>query len=268
MPVQKFAPMTKNFATFDCDAHVTEPPWLWERAKDWLTKDELEALKNTIWFDPESEQLIVNGKAGSGHRFAANRWHAGHGQRAFPGRTRPQARHPARAERAQSQARDRADRRTGRLSRSSGLLRAQAAPARHGRPGDRSGDDHPDRHRHLSVAAERGRRQGDVQGVQRLGVRILPGEPGAAVLRRAAADAESQVRRAGGLPRRGQGLPRRAGSSDRRDGQLSDSAQVRPRVARDGRDRRGLRDASVPGLRVAEAARLHRAAFRRGTDRA
>ena len=66
MPVQKFAPMTKNFAIFDCDAHVTEPPWLWERAKDWLTKDELEALKNTIWFDPESEQLIVNGKAGSG----------------------------------------------------------------------------------------------------------------------------------------------------------------------------------------------------------
>jgi len=66
MPVKKFAPMTKNFPIFDCDAHVTEPPWLWERAKDWLTKDELEALKNTIWFDPESEQLIVNGKAGSG----------------------------------------------------------------------------------------------------------------------------------------------------------------------------------------------------------
>ena len=66
MPIQKFAPMTKNFAIFDCDAHVTEPPWLWERAKDWLTKDEFEALKNTIWFDPESEQLIVNGKAGTG----------------------------------------------------------------------------------------------------------------------------------------------------------------------------------------------------------
>ena len=25
MPVQTFAPMTKDFATFDCDAHVTEP---------------------------------------------------------------------------------------------------------------------------------------------------------------------------------------------------------------------------------------------------
>ena len=64
----------------------------------------------------------------------------------------------------------------GRLSRSPGLLRAQAAPARHGRAGDRSGDDHPDRHRHLSVAAERGRRQGDVQGLQRMGLRVLPGE--------------------------------------------------------------------------------------------
>ena len=30
MPVQKFAPMTKDFPSFDCDAHVTEPPWLWE----------------------------------------------------------------------------------------------------------------------------------------------------------------------------------------------------------------------------------------------
>ena len=29
MPVQRFAPMTKNFATFDGDAHVTEPlGWL------------------------------------------------------------------------------------------------------------------------------------------------------------------------------------------------------------------------------------------------
>ena len=25
MPIQRFAPMTKNFPTFDCDAHVTEP---------------------------------------------------------------------------------------------------------------------------------------------------------------------------------------------------------------------------------------------------
>src|SRR5216684_1449637 len=66
MPVQKFAPMTKNFPIFDCDAHVTEPPWLWERAKDWLSKDEYEALKDTIWYDPESDQLIVNGKAGAG----------------------------------------------------------------------------------------------------------------------------------------------------------------------------------------------------------
>jgi uncharacterized protein len=66
MPVQKFAPMTKNFPTFDCDAHVTEPPWLWERAKDWLSKSEYEELKNSIWFDKDSAQLIVNGCADSG----------------------------------------------------------------------------------------------------------------------------------------------------------------------------------------------------------
>jgi uncharacterized protein len=66
MRVQKFAPMTKNFATFDCDAHVSEPPWLWDRAKDHLSRRELTALEETMWFDSESRQLIVNGKAGVG----------------------------------------------------------------------------------------------------------------------------------------------------------------------------------------------------------
>jgi len=66
MPVQKFVPMTKPFPTFDCDAHVAEPPWLWDRAKEWLTHDEYEALKRSIWFDPDSKQLVVNGVANSG----------------------------------------------------------------------------------------------------------------------------------------------------------------------------------------------------------
>jgi predicted TIM-barrel fold metal-dependent hydrolase len=66
MPVQKFPPMSKNFPTFDCDAHVAEPPWLWERAKDHLSKDEFEALKSSIWFDPETQRLIVNGFSGMG----------------------------------------------------------------------------------------------------------------------------------------------------------------------------------------------------------
>src|SRR5215469_5546316 len=48
MPVQKFAPMTKTFPTFDCDAHVAEAP------------------KRSIWFDPDSKQLVVNGVANSG----------------------------------------------------------------------------------------------------------------------------------------------------------------------------------------------------------
>ena len=66
MAVQKFAPMAKEFPTFDCDAHVTEPPWLWERARDYLTAAEFEALKGSIWFDPESKQLIVNGHPETG----------------------------------------------------------------------------------------------------------------------------------------------------------------------------------------------------------
>ena len=53
MPIQRFAPMTKDFATFDCDAHVTEPPLIWERAHEFLTRDELDALKRTIWWDPD-----------------------------------------------------------------------------------------------------------------------------------------------------------------------------------------------------------------------
>ena len=48
MPVQWFAPMAKDFPSFDCDAHVTEPPWLWERARDYLSKDEFDALKTNL----------------------------------------------------------------------------------------------------------------------------------------------------------------------------------------------------------------------------
>jgi predicted TIM-barrel fold metal-dependent hydrolase len=66
MPVQRFEPMTKDFATFDCDAHVTEPPLIWERANEFLTRDELDALKATIWWDAQSRLLIVNGRAGVG----------------------------------------------------------------------------------------------------------------------------------------------------------------------------------------------------------
>jgi predicted TIM-barrel fold metal-dependent hydrolase len=58
--------MQKNFPTFDCDAHVAEPPWIWERAKEWLEPDEFEALKTSIWYDAETRQLIVNGRAGAG----------------------------------------------------------------------------------------------------------------------------------------------------------------------------------------------------------
>src|SRR6202047_1291151 len=66
MPVQRFAPMSKDFATFDCDAHVTEPPLIWERAHEFLTRDELDALKRTIVWDADGRLLIVNGRAGVG----------------------------------------------------------------------------------------------------------------------------------------------------------------------------------------------------------
>jgi predicted TIM-barrel fold metal-dependent hydrolase len=66
MPVQTFAPMTKDFATFDCDAHITEPPRIWERAQEYLSRDELEALKATCWWEPDTQQLLINGKTGLG----------------------------------------------------------------------------------------------------------------------------------------------------------------------------------------------------------
>ncbi len=64
MPIQKFAPMTKDYATFDCDAHIVEPAVLWERASDHLTKEEMDALKDTMWYEAETNQLLINGKAG------------------------------------------------------------------------------------------------------------------------------------------------------------------------------------------------------------
>ena len=62
MPTQRFAPMTKDFPTFDCDAHVVEPALVWEMAAENLPKDELEALKATMWYDAPNNQVIVNGK--------------------------------------------------------------------------------------------------------------------------------------------------------------------------------------------------------------
>ncbi len=68
MPVQKFPPMTKDFPSFDCDAHVAEPVAIWERAENYLTRDEIANLKTTMWYDKESDQMIVNGVPGAGIR--------------------------------------------------------------------------------------------------------------------------------------------------------------------------------------------------------
>ena len=40
-------------------------------ARDYLSKEEFEALKASMWFDPESKQLIVNGHPETGSWLAA-----------------------------------------------------------------------------------------------------------------------------------------------------------------------------------------------------
>jgi len=95
MPIQRFAPMTKDFATFDCDAHVTEPPLIWERAHEFLTRDELDALKQTIWWDAESRLLIVNGR-GNRARLTAQGRHSRHDAGHHQCGSRGEARHSAR----------------------------------------------------------------------------------------------------------------------------------------------------------------------------
>jgi len=159
MPVQRFAPMSKDFPTFDCDAHVTEPPLIWERAKDFLTRDELDALKRTIWWDADGRLLIVNGRAGVG--LGSPR------KGGIPGTMRvitnagPGVKHDI--QRALN---------VRNLNPKTGLTQEQVAYLDHagsyepkprlrdGRAGHRSGHDHSDRDRHLSLARRRTRRQG------------------------------------------------------------------------------------------------------------
>jgi len=77
MLVQTFPPMSKDFPSFDCDAHIAEPMEIWERAEDHLTRAELAALKTTLWYDRESDQLIVNDTVGAGIRSKEGRGTAG-----------------------------------------------------------------------------------------------------------------------------------------------------------------------------------------------
>ena len=66
MPVQKFPPMSKNFPSFDCDAHIAEPARIWERANEYLTAAEMTSLQQAIWLDPETGLKSVNGVSGAG----------------------------------------------------------------------------------------------------------------------------------------------------------------------------------------------------------
>ena len=155
MPVQRFAPMTKDFATFDCDAHVTEPPLIWERAKDFLTRDELDALKRDDLVGRRQPAADRQWPRRGRHRFAAQGRHPRHDAGHLQCRPRGQARHPARPQCAQPEPEDRADPGAGRpISTTPAPTSRSRACKRHGRPGHRSGHDHPDRDRHLSLAAK------------------------------------------------------------------------------------------------------------------
>ena len=69
--------MSKDFPSFDCDAHIAEPMEIWERAEEHLTRAEVAALKTTLWYDRESDQLIVNDTVGAGIRSKEGRGTAG-----------------------------------------------------------------------------------------------------------------------------------------------------------------------------------------------
>src|SRR5215510_10318625 len=118
MPIQTLEPMTKDFPTFDCDAHVTEPPLIWKRAGEFLTREEMEALRATIWWDDASQQLIVDGKAGVG---IGSPRHPGDDAGDLERGAGREARHPARAQRAQPRPEDRAHAGAGLVPRLRGL---------------------------------------------------------------------------------------------------------------------------------------------------
>ena len=48
-------PLTKGYPTFDCDAHITEQPAIWE----YLSAKEKEFVRH--WFWPQGEMVVVNG---------------------------------------------------------------------------------------------------------------------------------------------------------------------------------------------------------------
>lgn len=265
MPVQKFAPMTKDFATFDCDAHITEPPAVWERAHEHLTQDELEALKATCWWDSATQQLFINGKGGAG----AGIQNVG----GTPGAIRvttvagPGLKHDIqRAFHVRN------------LDPETALTQEQAAYL------DHAGSYEPKARLHDM----------DAQGIDQ--VMVIPtnfdtypwmqNSLGAKAFCKAYNSwayeytlenperlyfaallpvQECSLCRGGSPPRGRSRLPCRLDSPHRRDGQLPGLAQVRTPWGRHGRSGHGLRYASLPSLGSEQATRLYRAVLRRGT---
>ena len=67
MPTQKFAPMSKEFATLTAMHMLRNHPGCGSGLRTGSLKTSSRRSKNTIWFDPgRACQLIVNGKAAAG----------------------------------------------------------------------------------------------------------------------------------------------------------------------------------------------------------
>ena len=54
-----------DYPILDCDAHVTEPPLIWERAAEFPTRDELAALRSTKASNSSSTVVPASGSGRS-----------------------------------------------------------------------------------------------------------------------------------------------------------------------------------------------------------
>lgn len=76
------AAISKSYPTFDCDAHLTEQPEIW----DYLSRQEKEIVKEAYW--AEGDSLIINGKQVTGGIWAKRPGSASLVELAGPGVTR------------------------------------------------------------------------------------------------------------------------------------------------------------------------------------
>ena len=209
MPTQRFSPMTKDFPTFDCDAHIVEPALVWEMATENLPKDELDALKNTMWYDPATNQMLVNGVTDVSNFYPVP--DVGPGKIDIVRLAGPGMKHDIQrainvrnvnpetaitAEQSRYLAHDGAGEPGPRLRDMDvqGIDQVMIIPS--------DIDTYPWLQNALGAKSH-------VQSLQRLGLQLHPRRPRPPLLRRPATHAKPQVRRRRTIPRRRDGLPRR-----------------------------------------------------------